>query len=48
MQEQIKYAVPQIDSQTGVSNDYSNEITTLRVDFLGGDRDSIISKIKGG
>jgi hypothetical protein len=46
MQEQLKLEIPGIDLQTGVSKDYSNEISSLRVNFLEGRKDIIIQEIK--
>lgn len=41
-----KYSMPQVSSLTGVSHDYSNEITTLRISFLEGYKEKIIKRIK--
>jgi hypothetical protein len=46
MNEQIKYEMPQVNSETGVSADYSNEITPIRNSFMKGDREQIIKRIK--
>jgi len=44
--EQPKCSMPQINSETGVSADYFNEFTTLRLSFLDGDKEKIIKTIK--
>ncbi len=44
--EQLKQEIPQITSETGVSGDYFNELTMLRLNFFNGDREKILKTIK--